>query len=77
MEECNPTPSSFHFGVKISITCTTPKVDATLYYQIVGKLLYRTHTRPYLSFEVDLVARFMHQPHESHWKAAKRILRYI
>ena len=24
-----------------------------------------------------MVSRFMHQPHESHWQAAKRILRYL
>jgi hypothetical protein len=36
-----------------------------------------THTRPDLSFAVGLVARYMQTPHESHWKAAKRILRYV
>eukprot|EP00253_Pinus_taeda_P030742 PITA_30742 len=42
-----------------------------------GKLLYLTHTRPDLSFVVGLVARFMQTPREIHWKAAKRILRYV
>eukprot|EP00253_Pinus_taeda_P034738 PITA_34738 len=42
-----------------------------------GKLLYLTHTCPDLSFFVGLVARFMQKPRESHWKAAKRILRYV
>eukprot|EP00253_Pinus_taeda_P026954 PITA_26954 len=42
-----------------------------------GKLLYLTHTRPDLSFVVGLVARFLQNPRESHWKAAKRILRYV
>jgi hypothetical protein len=28
-------------------------------------------------FYVILVARFMNQPHESHWQEAKRILRYV
>ena len=74
MEDCNPAPSPFQSGVKLSITCTTPKFDATLYRQLVSKLLYLTHTRLDLSFVVGLVAQFMHQPHESHWKAAKRIL---
>eukprot|EP00253_Pinus_taeda_P003922 PITA_03922 len=52
-------------------------VDATLYRQLVGKLLYLTHTRPDLSFAVGLVARFMQKPRESHWKASKRILCYV
>eukprot|EP00253_Pinus_taeda_P009699 PITA_09699 len=42
-----------------------------------GKLLYLTHTRPDLSFVVGLIARLMKNPHESHWKAAKSILRYV
>jgi hypothetical protein len=36
-----------------------------------------THTRPDISFFVGLVARYMPTPHESHWKEAKRILRYV
>eukprot|EP00253_Pinus_taeda_P031088 PITA_31088 len=77
MEDCKPAPSPFQSGVKLSVSCTSPEVDATLYRQLVGKLLYLTHTRPDLSFAVGLVARFMENPRESHWKAAKRILRYV
>eukprot|EP00253_Pinus_taeda_P018781 PITA_18781 len=73
MEDCKPAPSPFQSGVKLSVSCTSPEVVATLYHQLVGKLLYLTHTRPDLSFVVDLVARFMQNPRESHWKAAKRI----
>eukprot|EP00253_Pinus_taeda_P020355 PITA_20355 len=71
MEDCKPAPSPFQSGVKLSVSCTSPEVDATLYRQLVGKLLYLTHTRPDLSFAVGLVARFMQNPRESHWKAAK------
>jgi len=77
MEDCKPAPSPFHSGVKLSVTCTSPEVDATLYHQLVGKLLYLTHIRPDLSFAIGLVAWFMQNPRESHWKAAKRILRYV
>jgi hypothetical protein len=31
MEDCKPAPSPFHSGVKLVATCTSPKVDATLY----------------------------------------------
>eukprot|EP00253_Pinus_taeda_P010754 PITA_10754 len=77
MEDCKPTPSPFQSGVNLLVSCTSPDVDATLYRQLVGKLLYLTHPRPDLSFVVGLVARFMQNPRESHWKAAKRILRYV
>eukprot|EP00253_Pinus_taeda_P001515 PITA_01515 len=77
MEDCKPTPSPFQSGAKISVTCTSPKVDATLYRQLVENVLYLTHTHPDLSFAIGLIARFMQNPHESHWKSAKRILCYV
>eukprot|EP00253_Pinus_taeda_P022430 PITA_22430 len=77
IEDCKSAPSPFQFGAKLSVTCTSPEVDATLYHQLVGKLLYLTHIRLDLSFVVGLIAWFMQNPHESHWKAAKRILRYV
>ena len=77
MEDCKPAPSPFQSGVKISTTCTSPKVDATLYRQLVGSLLYLTHSRLDVSFAVGRVSRYMQTPHESHWKVAKRILQYI
>jgi hypothetical protein len=77
MDNCKPTPSPFQSGVNLSATCTSPKVDATLYCQLVGSLLYLNHTHPDLSFVVGLVARYMQTPHESHWKATQRILRYV
>eukprot|EP00253_Pinus_taeda_P020764 PITA_20764 len=42
MEDCKPAPSPFQSGVKLSVSCTSPEVDATLYRQLVGKLLYLT-----------------------------------
>ena len=74
MEYCKPTSSPFQSGVKISATCTSPEVD---YRQLVGILLYLTHTHPDLSFVVGLVSRYMQTHHESHWKATKRILHYV
>ena len=31
MEDCKPTPSPFQSQVKLSLTCNSPEVDATLY----------------------------------------------
>ena len=76
MEECKPAPSPFQSGVKLSTTCNSPEVYATLYHQLVGSLLYLTHSRPDFSFAIGRFSRYMKTPHESHWKATK-ILRYI
>jgi len=39
--------------------------------------MYLTTTRPDLMYGVNLISRFMSSPTESHWFAAKRILRYL
>eukprot|EP00253_Pinus_taeda_P035782 PITA_35782 len=77
LEDCKPTPSPFQSEAKISVTYTSLEVDAILYHQLVGNLLYLTHTHLDLSFVVGLIARFMENPHESHWKVAKIILHYV
>jgi hypothetical protein len=64
-------------GVRLEDGGDTPRVDNTLYRQLVGSLLYLTHSRPDLSYAVGAVSRFMQELHELHWKAAKRILRYV
>ena len=74
MEDFKPTPSPFQSRVKIATTYITRKVYATLHHQLVGSLLYLTHTHPDISFDVGLVSRYMQTPHENHWIATKRIL---
>ena len=71
MEDCKPAPSPFQYGVKLSTTCTSLEVDATLYHQL---LLYLTRSHLYLSFVIGCVARYMQTPHESHSKETKIIL---
>jgi hypothetical protein len=77
MDYSKPSSSPFHYGVKLAAICISPEVDATLYRQLVGSLLYLTHTHPDISFVVGLVSRYMQTPHESHWKTTKRIIWYV
>ena len=39
--------------------------------------MYFTAIRPDIMYVVSLVSRFMETPKETHWQAAKRILRYV
>lgn len=52
-------------------------VDATMFEQVLGSLMYLRATRPDLMYGVTLISRFMANPKSSHWLAAKRILRYL
>ena len=77
MTDCKSTLNPFLSGVKLEDGRETPLVDNKLYRQLVGSLLYLTHSKPYLSYAIGAVSRFMQEPRELHWKAAKLILRYV
>ncbi|XP_042035341.1 uncharacterized mitochondrial protein AtMg00810-like [Salvia splendens] len=44
---------------------------------IVGALQYAAITRPGINFAVNKVNQYMAKPLETHWRAVKRILRYL
>ena len=52
-------------------------MDCTIYRQLIGSLLYLTHSRPDICYVMNSISRYMHNPHDIHWKEAKRILQYI
>jgi hypothetical protein len=52
-------------------------VDQTMYWSMIGSLLYVTASRPDVMFSVCMCARFQASPRESHLKATHRILRYL
>ncbi|XP_023771823.1 uncharacterized protein LOC111920481 [Lactuca sativa] len=54
-----------------------PVVDPTLYRSLAGALQYLTFTRPDITYVVQQICLYMHDPRESHFTALKRILRYI
>nr|GFC25024.1 ribonuclease H-like domain-containing protein [Tanacetum cinerariifolium] len=49
--------------------------DPTLYRSLAGGLQYLTFTRPDLSYAVQQICLYMHDPREPHFAALKRILR--
>ncbi|GAA0173856.1 transmembrane signal receptor [Lithospermum erythrorhizon] len=52
-------------------------VNKAMYQQLVGKLIYLSHTRPDIAFAVSLVSQYMHDPCQGHLDAVYRILRYL
>ncbi|GKF58073.1 ribonuclease H-like domain-containing protein [Tanacetum coccineum] len=54
-----------------------PVSDPTLYRSLAGALQYLTFTWPDISYAVEQVCLYMHDPREPHFSALKRILRYI
>ncbi|GKE52648.1 ribonuclease H-like domain-containing protein, partial [Tanacetum coccineum] len=54
-----------------------PVQDPTLYRSLAGGLQYLTFTCPDLSYVVQHICLYMHDPREPHFVALKRILRYV
>lgn len=79
LENCNPvdTPTETDFYTKILDENGVIK-DNTAYREIIGSLLYISSvSRPDISFTVNILSRFVENPYECHFKALKRILRYL
>ncbi|EDK44043.1 conserved hypothetical protein [Lodderomyces elongisporus NRRL YB-4239] len=52
--------------------------DGTQYRSLVGKLLFAANTVRYdISYIVGVLSRYLQEPKEMHWNAAKRVLRYL
>ncbi|KAG8480419.1 hypothetical protein CXB51_025096 [Gossypium anomalum] len=77
MQNCKPVSTPMAQSEKLSSIGDYEKVDEREYRSLVGCLLYLTATRPDLMHAVSLLARFMHCSNVVHFKAAKRVLRYI
>ena len=77
MEDCKVAPFHFLSGIRLEEGGSTPLVDNTLYRQLIGSLLYFTHSVSDISYAMSAAAKYMQEPHELHWKVVKRILHYV
>jgi transposase InsO family protein len=86
MTECDSKSSTTPMEVGLKLTASgsmiesdeTRVVDTKRYQAAVGSLMYAMlGTRPDVAFSVGKLARFCNAPREQHWKALKRVMRYL
>ncbi|XP_048502909.1 uncharacterized mitochondrial protein AtMg00810-like [Beta vulgaris subsp. vulgaris] len=77
MSSCNHSATPVDTKAKLSASSGPPMKDPTLYRKLAGALQYLTFTRPDISYAVQQICLFMHDPREHHFHALKRILRYL
>ncbi|GKB05718.1 ribonuclease H-like domain-containing protein, partial [Tanacetum coccineum] len=76
MHKCNPCKTPVNTESKLGPD-GEPVSDPTLYRSLADALQYLTFTRPDLSYAVQQVCLYMHDPRDPHFTALKRILRYV
>ena len=64
-------------GIKLQKDMQSASFDPQLYRSLVGSLIYLTNTRLDICYAVSCLSRYMDLPQETHWTAAKQILRYL
>lgn len=77
MTDCHPCLTPVDTKSKLEEETSPPVANPSLYRSLAGALQYLTFTRPDISFAVQQVCLFMHDPREHHFTALKRFLRYI
>lgn len=77
MNECKSVSTPLKQNIKLRSDDGTKEVNGTMYRQLVGSLNYLTTTRPDIAYAVSILSQFLTKPHESHWIATKRVLRYL
>ena len=77
MEDCKEVATPIATNCLMDADEVGNQVDSTKYKGLIGSLLYLTTSRLNIQFGVCLCARFQSNPNESHFKAAKQILKYL
>jgi hypothetical protein len=77
MLECKSMNTTMETKLKLLVDTTSELVDAMLYRQIIGSLMYLTNTRPDICFVVNTLSQYLVEPIHVHLVAAKHVMRYL
>jgi len=77
MEKCKPMQTPLAGNWRKEDATSGEVVEAIVYSQLVGSLMYLVNTRPDLCYAVKQLSQAMVQPTKMFWKAAKHVLRYL
>ena len=64
-------------NLKLLSDASSELVDATMYRQMVGSLMYLMNTRPNIFFSMNTLSQFLTDPRHVHLIATKHIPRYL
>ena len=77
MMDCKAMTTPMASNLKLLSDASSELIDAMMYHQMIGSLMYLMNTRPYIFFPVNTLSQFLTYPRHVHLIAAKHILRYL
>ncbi|KAA0060394.1 retrovirus-related pol polyprotein from transposon tnt 1-94 [Cucumis melo var. makuwa] len=77
MDNCKPATTPMNLNEKLQQNDGAEIVNARWFRSLVGGLIYLTHTHPDISYSIGMISKFMQCPSRDHFRAAKRVMRYI
>ena len=77
MMDCKAMTTPIALNLKLLSDASSESVDAMIYRQMIGSLMYLTNTIPYICFAVNTLSQFLIDPRHVHLISAKHILRYM
>ena len=75
--ECKAMTTPMASNLKLLSDASSDSVDATMYRQMIGSLMYLTNMRPDICFTVKTLSQFLTDLRYVHLIATKHILRYL
>jgi hypothetical protein len=63
--------------LKLLVDTSSDLIDATLYRQIIGSLMYLMNTRLDICFFVSTLSQFLVEPRHVHLVVAKHVMKYL
>jgi hypothetical protein len=77
MLECKSMNTPMETNLKLLVDTSSELVDATLYRQIIGSLMYLMNTRPNICFVVNTLSQYLVEPRCVHLVATNHVMRYL
>ena len=77
MLDCKDISTLMASNLKLLSDASSEKVDAMMYRQMIGSLMYLTNMRPDICFAVNTLSQFLTDLRQVHLIAVKHVLRYL
>ena len=77
MMDCKAMTTPMASNLKLLSVASSETIDATMYRQMIGSLMYLTNTRPDICFAVNTLSQFLTDLRHVHLMIAKNAVRYL